>query len=102
MRVAIADIDEEKLKTAGKELVALIGEANVLVIPTDVVQLDQVINLRDKVYETWGEVRRTLSTSVPTQIPHALSSPRNPTFSPISTWAYTHAVYLSPFRYPSC
>lgn len=36
-----------------------------LVIPTDVSKLDQVVKLRDKVYETWGEVRNLLFYFVP-------------------------------------
>lgn len=57
MKVAIADVQEERLNQLGKELVGLIGEAHVLVVPTDVAQVDQVVRLRDRVYETWGEVR---------------------------------------------
>jgi len=56
LRVAIADVQESRLEAVGEELVALIGETNVLVVPTDVAQLDQVVRLRDRVYEAWGEV----------------------------------------------
>ena len=57
LKIAIADCDEKNLAQLGLELAALIGQSNVLVIPTDVSKLDQVVKLRDKVYETWGEVR---------------------------------------------
>ncbi|KAL0061816.1 hypothetical protein AAF712_011334 [Marasmius tenuissimus] len=56
MKIAIADIDEANLQKVGKEVAAIIGDANLLVIPTDVSQLDQVVHLKDKVYEAWGEV----------------------------------------------
>ena len=57
LKIAIADCDEKNLAQVGHELTTLIGQSNVLVIPTDVSKLDQVVKLRDKVYETWGEVR---------------------------------------------
>ena len=57
LKIAIADCDEKNLAQVGIELTSLIGQSNVLVIPTDVSKLDQVVKLRDKVYETWGEVR---------------------------------------------
>ncbi|KAF8817117.1 NAD(P)-binding protein [Phlegmacium glaucopus] len=56
LKIAIADSDEKNLAQVGHELVAVIGESNVLIVPTDVSKLDQVVRLRDKVYETWGEV----------------------------------------------
>lgn len=56
MKVAIADVNVEGLEETGKEVSAIIGESNVLVVPTDVSKLDEVVRLRDKVYEVWGEV----------------------------------------------
>ncbi|KAK0222128.1 hypothetical protein IW262DRAFT_1271159 [Armillaria fumosa] len=56
LKVALADIDEEKLKAVGKDVAAVVGEANVLVVPTNVAKLEEVVRLRDKVYELWGEV----------------------------------------------
>ncbi|KAG7088764.1 hypothetical protein E1B28_012730 [Marasmius oreades] len=56
LKIAIADIDDVKLQKVGKEVAAIVGDANVLVIATDVSQLDQVRRLKDKVYEAWGEV----------------------------------------------
>jgi len=52
----MADVMEDALASAAKEVVAIAGEANVLVIPTDVSSIDDVVRLRDKVYEAWGEV----------------------------------------------
>lgn len=49
-------MNEAALKEAGKEVAAIAGEANVLVIPTDVSQSDQVVKLKEKVLDTWGEV----------------------------------------------
>ncbi|KAK7054375.1 hypothetical protein VNI00_003569 [Paramarasmius palmivorus] len=56
LKIAIADVDETKLQAVGKDLSAMIGDANVLVIPTDVSQIDQVVRLKERVYEAWGEV----------------------------------------------
>jgi hypothetical protein len=56
LKVAIADIEAGKLHDLGAELVKVVGEANVLVIPTDVSVLEEVVRLRDRVYEAWGEV----------------------------------------------
>lgn len=60
LKIAVADVDEEKLRAVGKELVDEIGEQNVLIVPTDVSKLDQVQRLKEKVYDTWGEVRDLL------------------------------------------
>jgi len=56
LKVALSDIAKEALEKLGKKLVGIIGEGNVLVIPTDVSKLEEVVRLRDKVYEAWGEV----------------------------------------------
>lgn len=56
LKIAIADANEEALNALGRELVETIGAQNVLVVPTDVSKLDQVAKLKDKVYDTWGEV----------------------------------------------
>ncbi|KAF8158474.1 hypothetical protein B0H34DRAFT_656026 [Crassisporium funariophilum] len=56
LKIAIADLDEVKLQEVGKALAAIVGDANVLVVPTDVAKLDEVVRLRDRVYEAWGEV----------------------------------------------
>ncbi|TCD60469.1 hypothetical protein EIP91_010031 [Steccherinum ochraceum] len=56
MKVAIADVNEQGLQKVGKEVAQIAGESNVLIIPTDVSKLEEVVRLRDRVYETWGEV----------------------------------------------
>lgn len=56
LKIAVADLDEEKLNAVGQELAETIGSQNVLVVPTDVSKLDQVVRLKEKVYDTWGEV----------------------------------------------
>ncbi|KAH6911590.1 hypothetical protein BKA70DRAFT_1268178 [Coprinopsis sp. MPI-PUGE-AT-0042] len=56
LKVAIADINEADLKAVGKSLAAEVGETNVLIVPTDVSKKEEVIALRDKVYDAWGEV----------------------------------------------
>jgi hypothetical protein len=65
LKICIADCDEKNLAQVGQELTAIIGQSNVLVIPTDVSKLDQVVKLRDRVYETWGEVRICSACVVP-------------------------------------
>lgn len=57
LKIALADVAEDVLAQTGKEVAAITGEANVLVIPTDVSKIGDVQRLRDKVYEAWGEVR---------------------------------------------
>lgn len=56
MKIAVADVNEKQLRETGDEIAKIIGETNVLVVPTDVSKLDEVVRLRDKVYEAWGEV----------------------------------------------
>ncbi|VDB90278.1 unnamed protein product [Peniophora sp. CBMAI 1063] len=56
LKVAIADVDETALSALEAELRAAYGEANVLAVPTDVSKLESVQHLRDRVYDTWGEV----------------------------------------------
>lgn len=56
LRVALADVNAERLAEAGAACAKLVGEANVLVVPTDVSKLEDVERLRDRVLEQWGEV----------------------------------------------
>ncbi|KAI0642963.1 NAD-P-binding protein [Trametes meyenii] len=56
LKIAIADVEEEGLAQTAAEVTKIVGEANVLSVPTDVSKLDQVERLRDTVYEAWGEV----------------------------------------------
>jgi hypothetical protein len=63
LKIAVADADESGLRLIGQELVAVLGAQNVLIIPTDVSKLDQVVRLKDKVYDTWGEVGRDSPSS---------------------------------------
>ncbi|BCA58149.1 SDR family NAD(P)-dependent oxidoreductase [Sphingomonas sp. HMP6] len=53
MRVAIADVDTDKLDKAARELSSL-GE--VLIVPTDVASFAAVERLRDRVFAAWGDV----------------------------------------------
>lgn len=56
LKIALADVLEDVLAEAGREVAAIVGDGNVLVIPTDVSKIGDVQRLRDKVYEAWGEV----------------------------------------------
>ncbi|KIY71529.1 NAD(P)-binding protein [Cylindrobasidium torrendii FP15055 ss-10] len=62
-KLALADIDEERLNSVGKEVSAIVGNSNVIIVPTDVSKLDEVVRLRDKVYETWDEVAVLLNNA---------------------------------------
>ncbi|KAJ7037699.1 hypothetical protein C8F04DRAFT_394080 [Mycena alexandri] len=58
MKIALADLPATApaLTALAAELVAVVGEANVLVVPTDVRVLSDVERLRERVYEAWSEV----------------------------------------------
>jgi NAD(P)-dependent dehydrogenase (short-subunit alcohol dehydrogenase family) len=56
LKVAIADIDAKALDVLAAELGAAHGETNVLAVATDVSSLEEVVRLRERVYEAWGEV----------------------------------------------
>ncbi len=58
LRVCLADLGGDVLEQAAAEVasVAKRGPADVLMVPTDVSKLDEVQRLRDRVYETFGEV----------------------------------------------
>jgi len=56
LKIAIADVDEQGLEETGKRVAAIVGEANLIVSPTDVSKIEDVVRLRDRVYEAWGEV----------------------------------------------
>ena len=80
LKVAIADINVEALAALAKELGAVHGETNVISVPTDVSKLEDVVRLRERVYEAWGEVsvvRRGLPSPPP---PLSLSLPPPPHF----------------------
>jgi hypothetical protein len=71
LKIVLADIEEAKLQKTSKDISAIVGGANVLAVPTDVSKLDDVVRLRDKVYEAWGEVRlRSQRAHHPLCIPH--------------------------------
>lgn len=57
LKIAIADVDEVQLNAVGEELAELVGKQNVLIVPTDVSNLEQVVKLKEKVYDNWGEVK---------------------------------------------
>ncbi|KAI0698457.1 hypothetical protein BC835DRAFT_1405362 [Cytidiella melzeri] len=63
LKIAIADVDEAGLADTANQVVAIIGESNLLVVPTDVSKKEQVENLRDKVYEAWAEVAVLLNNA---------------------------------------
>ena len=56
LKIAIADVNKQGLSETAKDVAQIVGEANLISLPTDVTQLEQVERLRDRVYEAWGEV----------------------------------------------
>ncbi|KAH8984717.1 NAD-binding protein [Lactarius akahatsu] len=63
LKVAIADIDAKALDVLAAELGAAHGETNVLAVATDVSKLEEVVRLRERVYEAWGEVAVLLNNA---------------------------------------
>ncbi|KAF8349408.1 hypothetical protein F5887DRAFT_946004 [Amanita rubescens] len=63
LKIAIADVQKDQLQAVGKELADIVGEANIMIIPTDVSKLEEVVRLRDKVYEAWAEVTVLLNNA---------------------------------------
>ena len=68
LKIAVSDIAKDALEEVGRGLVKIAGEGNVLVVPTDVAKLDEVVRLRDKVYEVWGEVSASLGVLGATEL----------------------------------
>ncbi|KAJ7465099.1 hypothetical protein FB451DRAFT_1262621 [Mycena latifolia] len=58
MKIALADVPAraDALHALGTELGAVVGDANVLVVPTDVCDIAAVVRLKDTVYDAWHEV----------------------------------------------
>lgn len=86
LKIAMADIAEDVLTFAAKEVISIVGEANVLVIPTDVSNIDDVVRLRDKVYEAWGEVAVLLN--------NAAIGPDSKSWKMLDNWKKTFDVNL--------
>src|SRR6516164_6546391 len=58
LRICLADLDGDALEQAGTEVgsVAQRGASDVLTVPTDVSKLDEVQRLKDRAYDSFGEV----------------------------------------------
>jgi NAD(P)-dependent dehydrogenase (short-subunit alcohol dehydrogenase family) len=58
LRICLADLGGNVLEQAAAEVASIAkgGPADVLMAPTDVSKLEEVQRLRDRVYETFGEV----------------------------------------------
>lgn len=95
LKIAIADVNEEALSILGRELTDVLGEGNVLVVPTDVSKLDDVVRLHEKVYEAWGEVRVfALSASRLVSFPAPICPPDRPSVAVV----YAQQIYSSSSR----
>jgi NAD(P)-dependent dehydrogenase (short-subunit alcohol dehydrogenase family) len=86
MKVAIADSDAEALKAAGQVLATLVGEDNVLAVPTDVARLDEVAALRERVVARFGQVHVLMN--------NAGIQPGSAMFGPHEAWERILAVNL--------
>ncbi|KAG9011507.1 hypothetical protein FRB90_007223 [Tulasnella sp. 427] len=56
LRVVMADVNEDDLKASAEEIAKIGDQPNVLAVPTDVSQIEQVERLRDTVFDHYGEV----------------------------------------------
>lgn len=73
MKIALADINEAGLQSVAEQVTRITGDPNnVLVVPTDVSKLQEVVSLRDKVYDHWGEVSSQRSAVVLAWLPALL------------------------------
>jgi len=71
LKVAIADINAKALDVLAAELGTAHGETNVLAVATDVSRLEEVVRLRERVYEAWGEVAVLLNNAAVADIGHS-------------------------------
>jgi NADP-dependent 3-hydroxy acid dehydrogenase YdfG len=56
MKLALADVDQEGLRQTVEEVSPIVGASNILAMPIDVANLDEVVKLKEKVFEAWDEV----------------------------------------------
>ncbi|KAH0832131.1 NAD(P)-binding protein [Lanmaoa asiatica] len=109
LKVALADVLEDVLAQVGKEVAAIAGDGNVLVIPTDVSKIGDVQRLRDKVYEAWGEVSsfryaaigsmrtRIFIRQVAVLLNNAAIGPESKSWELLDNWRRTFEVNLFGF-----
>lgn len=64
LRLVLADVDEANLAKAGKELAQVVGEANVITVLTDVSKHDEVVRLKERAFDAYGEVRARVIRSL--------------------------------------
>ena len=57
MKLVLADVDEEALQQTTEEVSPIVGASNVMAIPIDVANLNEVVKLKEKVFEAWDEVQ---------------------------------------------
>lgn len=86
MRIVIADRDTEALKAAGQVLATLIGDDNVLAVPTDVSRRDEIAHLHEAVIGRFGKVHVLMN--------NAGTQPGSAIFGPQDNWERTLAVNL--------
>jgi NAD(P)-dependent dehydrogenase (short-subunit alcohol dehydrogenase family) len=57
LRIVLADVEEANLEVAGTRVGAIVGEANVITVVTDVSKLEDVKALKERALDAFGEVR---------------------------------------------
>jgi len=77
LRIVLADVHKDDLKLAHDEIADIAGAQNVLAVPTDVSKLEEVIKLRDQVFETFGEVNLLFNNAGIGLHGGSLSNPEN-------------------------
>ncbi|KAG8978933.1 hypothetical protein FRB94_012226 [Tulasnella sp. JGI-2019a] len=77
LRIVLADIHEDDLKLAQEEIADIAGPQNVLAVKADVSKIEEVIKLRDQVFETFGEVNLLFNNAGINDHGGSLSNPEN-------------------------
>lgn len=77
LRIVLVDIHEEDLKLAHEEVGDVAGAQNVLAFKIDVSKIEEVIHLRDQVFEAFGEVNLLFNNAGIGIHAGALSNPEN-------------------------
>jgi hypothetical protein len=86
MKIAIADHDADGLKAAGQVLATLVGEENVLAMPTDVAKREDIAALHEQVIARFGAVHLLMN--------NAGMQPGSRMFGSHDTWERIMAVNL--------
>jgi NAD(P)-dependent dehydrogenase (short-subunit alcohol dehydrogenase family) len=70
LRIVLADVDEANLAVAGTRIGAIVGDANVITVVTDVSKLEDVKALKERALDAFGEVRMVESANLVSLMAH--------------------------------